>query len=254
MNTIFALSMVAGVGLTTGTPVIGARVAEEMWAAGRADTARSRTCEVAYQTARRAVPAPSYLNRKKTAAGERPAKKKKGREYDRGDRREAIRMYLAMLVVLLVPLRVLVLLFLLPRVLLGGRPALFAVASFSALSSNTISIAATTVVESRSLHSSKCHSCSGSFSSIIPMILPASLGSVTASMTRGYSRCDKICRDKIGQSLRRAGSHPSTSIGVTVCGHTPPPWISAVVVVYLSQVSSSLYKFKFPPIHPSLKI
>ena len=34
MNTIFALSMVAGVGLTTGTPVIGARVAEEMWAAG----------------------------------------------------------------------------------------------------------------------------------------------------------------------------------------------------------------------------
>ena len=95
MNTIFALSMVAGVGLTTGTPVIGARVAEEMWAAGRADTARSRTCEVAYQTARRAVPAPSYLNRKKTAAGERPAKKKKGREYDRGDRREAIRMYLA---------------------------------------------------------------------------------------------------------------------------------------------------------------
>ena len=33
MNTIFALSMVAGVGLTTGTPVIGARVAEEMWAA-----------------------------------------------------------------------------------------------------------------------------------------------------------------------------------------------------------------------------
>ena len=31
MNTIFALSMVAGVGLTTGTPVIGARVAEEMW-------------------------------------------------------------------------------------------------------------------------------------------------------------------------------------------------------------------------------
>ena len=37
MNTIFALSMVAGVGLTTGTPVIGARVAEEMWAAGRAD-------------------------------------------------------------------------------------------------------------------------------------------------------------------------------------------------------------------------
>ena len=95
MNTIFALSMVAGVGLTTGTPVIGARVAEEMWAAGRADTARSRKCEVAYQTARRAVPAPSYLNRKKTAAGERPAKKKKGREYDRGDRREAIRMYLA---------------------------------------------------------------------------------------------------------------------------------------------------------------
>ena len=34
MNTIFALSMVAGVGLTIGTPVIGARVAEEMWAAG----------------------------------------------------------------------------------------------------------------------------------------------------------------------------------------------------------------------------
>ena len=67
MNTIFALSMVAGVGLTTGTPVIGARVAEEMWAAGRADTARSRTCEVAYQTARRAVPAPSYLNRKSAA-------------------------------------------------------------------------------------------------------------------------------------------------------------------------------------------
>ena len=53
MNTIFALSMVAGVGLTIGTPVIGARVAEEMWAAGRADTARSRTCEVAYQTAPR---------------------------------------------------------------------------------------------------------------------------------------------------------------------------------------------------------
>ena len=37
--------MVAGVGLTTGTPVIGARVAEEMWAAdssGRKDLARSR--------------------------------------------------------------------------------------------------------------------------------------------------------------------------------------------------------------------
>ena len=99
MNTIFALSMVAGVGLTTGTPVIGARVAEEMWAAdssrhgrgsGRKDLART-----SYKTARRAVPAPSYLARKKTAAGERPAKKKKGREYDRGDRREAIRMYLA---------------------------------------------------------------------------------------------------------------------------------------------------------------
>ena len=29
MNTIFALSMVAGVGLTTGTPIIGAPVAEE---------------------------------------------------------------------------------------------------------------------------------------------------------------------------------------------------------------------------------
>ena len=41
MNTIFALSMVAGVGLTTGTPVIGARVAEEMWAAGRACSGRS---------------------------------------------------------------------------------------------------------------------------------------------------------------------------------------------------------------------
>ena len=27
MNTIFALSMVAGIGLTTGTPIIGARVA-----------------------------------------------------------------------------------------------------------------------------------------------------------------------------------------------------------------------------------
>ena len=84
---------------TTGTPVIGARVAEEMWAAdssrhgrgsGRKDLART-----SYKTARRAVPAPSYLARKKTAAGERPAKKKKGREYDRGDRREAIRMYLA---------------------------------------------------------------------------------------------------------------------------------------------------------------
>ena len=94
MNTIFALSMVAGVGLTTGTPAIGARVAEEMWAAdssGRKDLART-----SYQTARRAVPAPTYLARRKTAAGERPAKKKpKGREYDRGDRREAIRMYLA---------------------------------------------------------------------------------------------------------------------------------------------------------------
>ena len=42
MNTIFALSMVAGVGLTTGTPIIGARVAEEMWAAGRADGAQAR--------------------------------------------------------------------------------------------------------------------------------------------------------------------------------------------------------------------
>ena len=59
MNTIFALSMVAGVGLTTGTPVIGARVAEEMWAAdssrhgrgsGRKDLART-----SYKTARRAV-------------------------------------------------------------------------------------------------------------------------------------------------------------------------------------------------------
>ena len=57
---------------------------------------RSRTCEVAYKTARRSVPAPPYLTRKKTAArAERPAKKRpKGREYDRGDRREAIRMYL----------------------------------------------------------------------------------------------------------------------------------------------------------------
>ena len=53
MNTIFALSMVAGVGLTTGTPIIGARVAEEMWAAGRADGAQARG--VACQTTRHSL-------------------------------------------------------------------------------------------------------------------------------------------------------------------------------------------------------
>ena len=77
-----------------GRGLAGARVAEEMWVAGTADGAMARG--VAYQTTRRSLPA-SSLTRKKTAAGaERPAKKKpKGREYDLGDRREAIRMYLA---------------------------------------------------------------------------------------------------------------------------------------------------------------